>query len=34
VNRGAVMRHPAQTNTEIGELLDLLTEDAGPGTGA
>jgi predicted ArsR family transcriptional regulator len=34
VTRGAVMRHPAQTNTEIGELLDLLTEDAGPGTGA
>ncbi|HEX4520527.1 MAG TPA: winged helix-turn-helix transcriptional regulator [Gaiellaceae bacterium] len=30
VNRGVAMRHPAQTNTEIGELLDLLVDDAGP----
>lgn len=33
VNRDVSMRHPAQTNTEIGELLDLLTEDTGrPGS--
>src|SRR5581483_8044387 len=29
VNRGREMRHPAQTNLDIGELLDLLT-DYGP----
>jgi predicted transcriptional regulator len=26
INRDIAMRHPAQTNVEIGELLDLLTE--------
>jgi DNA-binding MarR family transcriptional regulator len=26
INREIAMRHPAQTNHEIGELLDLLTE--------
>ena len=26
INRQTAMRHPAQTNHEIGELLDLLTE--------
>lgn len=26
VNRDRQMRHPAQTNLDIGELLDLLTE--------
>ena len=26
VNREVMMRHPAQTNHEIGELLDLLSD--------
>jgi hypothetical protein len=26
VNRDVMMRHPAQTNHEIGELLDLLSD--------
>lgn len=28
VNRSIKMRHPAQDNHEIGELLDVLTRDA------
>ena len=28
VNRAIKMRHPAQDNHEIGELLDVLTRDA------
>jgi DNA-binding MarR family transcriptional regulator len=30
VNREAAMRHPAQYDHEIGELLDLLRLDAAP----
>jgi DNA-binding IclR family transcriptional regulator len=31
INRQIAMRHPAQTNREIGELLDLLTRvDSAP----
>jgi DNA-binding MarR family transcriptional regulator len=31
INRQTAMRHPAQTNHEIGELLDLLTPADPPG---
>jgi predicted transcriptional regulator len=31
INRQVAMRHPAQTNHEIGELLDLLTRADPPG---
>jgi DNA-binding IclR family transcriptional regulator len=31
INRQIAMRHPAQTNHEIGELLDLLTRADPPG---
>jgi DNA-binding IclR family transcriptional regulator len=30
INRRIAMRHPAQTNHEIGELLDLLTRADSP----
>ena len=30
INRDITMRHPAQTNHEIGELLDLLTQTDPP----
>jgi predicted ArsR family transcriptional regulator len=29
VNRRVVMRHPAQSNHEVGELLDLLADSPG-----
>lgn len=31
INRGAAMRHPAQLDHDIGELLDLLQLDRDPG---
>jgi DNA-binding IclR family transcriptional regulator len=31
INRGAAMRHPAQLDHDIGELLDLLQRDQDPG---